>query len=590
MARSSENRKKLLGSQALTELLSRLRDGTFHDIVTDWKWIFSFSRRFRSRIVIYTLLGIASSLLGLAGSVTGKYLIDAILSLDARRLALFVVATVLLTALSLTLRSLSSRFSTRIGVDVNNHIQSVVLDSMYRSRWEELNRFPSGDLIHRFGSDVSTITSSAVSWLPDAVIAGITLIAAFCIILYYDPMMALITFITVPFLLLSSKSLIRRQRAHNKRVKAVTSRFTAFQVEAFRGLDITKSFGVEDRYMDLLHHHQEEYRSAVLDYNRFSIRTNIWLSVLSTIVQYLAFGYCLLRLWQGRMLFSTMLLFLQQRGYLQSALSSVISLVPSALSGSVSAGRVRELTELEKEPSAGVVPEDAGRCSVVLEDVSFSYLPESPVLENSGFTASPGEIIALVGPSGEGKTTTLRLILGLISPEKGKAVMIDGNGRETPLGPDTRPLLSYVPQGHSLMSGTIADNLRLVRPEATDEDLWKALRMACAYDFVQRLPGKMEYSLSEDSRGLSEGQAQRLSIARALLRDAPVLLLDEATSAIDISTERTILRNLSQAGKTCILTTHRPTALSLCTRVYRIMNREIRQLSQEQIESYAAEF
>ncbi|MBR6951848.1 MAG: ABC transporter ATP-binding protein [Oscillospiraceae bacterium] len=582
--------KKILGSQALAELLSRLQDGTFRDIVADWKWIFSFSRQFRSRIVIYTLLGIVSNLLALAGSVTGKYLMDAILSLDARRLVWMIAATILLAALSLTLRSVSSRFSTRIGVDVNNHIQSVVLDSMYRSRWEELNRFASGDLIHRFGGDVSTITSSAVSWLPDAVIAVITLIAAFCIILYYDPMMALITFITVPFLLLSSKSLIRRQRAHNRRVKAVTSRFTAFQVEAFRGLDITKSFGVEDRYMDLLHRHQDEYRSAVLDYNRFSIRTNIWLSVLSTIVQYLAFGYCLLRLWQGRMLFSTMLLFLQQRGHLQGALSSVVSLIPSALSGSVSAGRVRELTELEKEPAVGTPPKNADRCSVLLENVSFSYLPGSPILENSGFIASPGETIALVGPSGEGKTTTLRLILGLVSPEKGKAVMVDGAGSETPLGPDTRPLLAYVPQGHSLMSGTIADNLRLVRPDATEEDLWEALRLAAADGFVSRLPGQTEYLLSEDSRGLSEGQAQRIAIARALLRKAPVLLLDEATSAIDITTERTILRNLAQAGKTCILTTHRPTALSLCTRVYRITDRQIRQLTPEQIEAYAADF
>ena len=313
MAHSDDNKKRILGSQALTELFSRLRDGTFKDIITDWRWIFSFSREYRSRIVLYTLLGIASSLLGLAGSVTGKYLIDAILTLNARRLVWFVAATVLLSALSLALKSLSSRFSAKLGIDVNNHIQSVVMDAMYRSRWEELNRYPSGDLIHRFGSDVSTITSSAVSWLPDAIISCITLIAAFCIILYYDRTMALITFITVPFLLLSSKSLIRRQRAHNKRVKQVTGRFTAFQVEAFRGLDTTKSFGVEDRYMDMLHEHQAEYRSAVLDYNRFSIRTNIWLSVLSTIVQYLAFGYCLLRLWQGRLLFSTMLLFLQQR-------------------------------------------------------------------------------------------------------------------------------------------------------------------------------------------------------------------------------------------------------------------------------------
>lgn len=582
--------QKVLGSQALGEIIFRLRDGTFRDIVADWRWIFSFSHNFRGRIVLYTLLGILSSLLGLAGSVTSKYLIDAILKLNTQRLVVFIGLTLIFAALSLTLKSLSSRFSAKLGTDMKNHIQAIVMDELYHSRWQELNRYSSGDLINRFANDIETVTSSAVSWLPDAVINIVTLVAAFAIILYYDPAMALITLISVPFLLLFSKTLIRRQRAHNLRVKQAVSTFTSFQVEAFRGLDTAKSFGVETRYLDMLHQRQQEYRTAVLDYNRFSIRTNVWMSILSTIVQYLAFGYCLLRLWQGRLEFSTLLLFLQQRNMLQGALSSVIALVPSALSGSVSAGRVRELTQLEKEEIGTSLPDGMEHCSVQLEGVSFGYRPDTPVLTDSDFYAAPGETVAIVGPSGEGKTTTLRLILGLILPESGRARLIGSSGKSMELGADTRALLSYVPQGHSLLSGSIEDNLKLVKSDASEEEIERALTLACASDFVNKLPGKTGYCISEDSKGLSEGQGQRIAIARALLRDAPVLLLDEATSAIDLTNERTILRNLSEAGKTCILTTHRPTALSMCTRVYRITNGRIRRLTDEEIAAYSNDF
>jgi len=582
--------QKVLGSQALGEIIFRLRDGTFRDIVADWRWIFSFSHNFRGRIVLYTLLGILSSLLGLAGSVTSKYLIDAILKLNTQRLVVFIGLTLIFAALSLTLKSLSSRFSAKLGTDMKNHIQAIVMDELYHSRWQELNRYSSGDLINRFANDIETVTSSAVSWLPDALINIVTLVAAFAIILYYDPAMALITLISVPFLLLSSKTLIRRQRAHNLRVKQAVSTFTSFQVEAFRGLDTAKSFGVETRYLDMLHQRQQEYRTAVLDYNRFSIRTNVWMSILSTIVQYLAFGYCLLRLWQGRLEFSTLLLFLQQRNMLQGALSSVIALVPSALSGSVSAGRVRELTQLEKEEIGTSLPDGMEHCSVQLEGVSFGYRPDTPVLTDSDFYAAPGETVAIVGPSGEGKTTTLRLILGLILPESGRARLIGSSGKSMELGADTRALLSYVPQGHSLLSGSIEDNLKLVKSDASEEEIERALTLACAADFVINLPGKTGYCISEDSKGLSEGQGQRIAIARALLRDAPVLLLDEATSAIDLTNERTILRNLSEAGKTCILTTHRPTALSMCTRVYRITNGRIRRLTDEEIAAYSNDF
>ena len=202
------------------------------------------------------------------------------------------------------------------------------------------------------------------------------------------------------------------------------------------------------------------------------------------------------------------------------------------------------MTELEREPrgTSGAAAGQPG-FSVCMEDVSFSYGGE-PVVRHADFAARPGEIVALVGPSGGGKTTMLRLMLGLVRPSYGRVYLRSADGVESAAGMDVRHLIAYVPQGNTVLSGTIADNLRLVRPQATEEELEQALRLACAWDFVSRLPEGLHASVGERGRGLSEGQAQRLAIARAILKDAPVLLLDEATSALDVATERQVLRNI----------------------------------------------
>lgn len=186
----------------------------------------------------------------------------------------------------------------------------------------------------------------------------------------------------------------------------------------------------------------------------------------------------------------------------------------------------------------------------------------------------------------------IRLLLGLIHPSEGRACLRTADGQELEMNAALRRFFSYVPQGNTLLSGTIADNLRMVQPEADDAALEQALRAACAWDFVSKMPEGMASTVGEHGHGLSEGQAQRIAIARALLRDAPVLLLDEATSALDVATERTILRNLVRdyPHKTCIVTTHRPTVISLCQRVYQVSGGVLRQLSDQEAQRLAMEF
>ena len=193
---------------------------------------------------------------------------------------------------------------------------------------------------------------------------------------------------------------------------------------------------------------------------------------------------------------------------------------------------------------------------------------------------------------GEGKTTMIRLILGLVRPEDGEVKLRASNGREIPMNAETRHLFAYVPQGNTILSGTIAENMRMVKEDATDEEIIEALKVACAWDFVEKLPDTINSSVGERGRGLSEGQAQRVAIARAVLRDSPILLLDEATSALDVTTERTVLKNIVQQhpNKTCIVTTHRPSVLNLCQRVYRVMETKVTELSEEESSRMAMDF
>jgi len=397
--------------------------------------------------------------------------------------------------------------------------------------------------------------------------------------------MALIALASTPVLIFTSRRLMRRQRDFNARMRHVSSGMSSFESETFRNIDTLKSFGVESSMEQKLGTWQQAYRDVVIAHNDFSVRTNIILTIMGTAVQYLALAYCLWQLWSGKILVGTMVLFLQQRARLSSAFSSLISLIPTALSGSVAAERLQELTQLDKEPRLehGISPE--GSCSVTLQDVCAAYEDGRQVLHSASFQVPAGQIAALVGPSGEGKSTLIRLMLGLIHPDSGEGILEDSRGNRFPLGADTRHLFAYVPQGNTILAGTIAENLQLVNPQVTEEQMIRALQDACAWDFVSQMPQGIRSVIGEGGKGLSEGQAQRIAIARALVRQAPVMLLDEVTSALDYDTEKQVLKNLTGRGVTCIVATHRPSVLSLCARVYKVSDGSLRQLTQEQIQA-----
>ena len=490
------------GSQALKQLRQKLKDGTLRDVIRDWKWILTFTKGRWFRILVYTLLGILSSALGLATGIAGKYLIDCIVALDKTRLPLLALVMLLSGAASMVLQSAAARYSARLNITMRNDVQAHVFSRLLRSKWLALRQYPTGELLNRFSADVTTVSGCAVNWLSSVIIQLFTVLATLCVVLYYDPVMALIAFASTPVLIFASRRLIRKQRSFNMRLRNVSGGMSAFEAETFRNIDTLKSFGVEEDMISRLGSWQETYRDAALEHNAFTIKTNILLTILGTAVQYLALGYCLWQLWSGKILIGTMVLFLQQRATLSSAFSSLISLIPTALSGSVSAERIRELTELEQEVRAEGVTA-SGSCALELNNVSASYEDGRQVLKNVTLSAETGKIVALVGPSGEGKSTLIRLVLGLIAPDSGTAEIIDEAGSRFPLGAGTRHLFAYVPQGNTVLAGTIAENLRLVNHQATDAQLIRALKDACAWEFVSALPLGIHSPIGEGGKGFS---------------------------------------------------------------------------------------
>ncbi len=586
----------LVSSDSLRILISRWKDGTFGEIIDDWKWIFHYSAKYKGAIAFYLFLGVFSTSLGLVSTVAGKYMIDIITLYQFEKLPIMAALMIGSALFSMAFGSIINRITTKLSIYINQDIQADIFDKIIDADWMAINQYSNGDVLNRFNSDVQTISSNAISWLPSIILAIYNFIATFCVIFYYDKLMAVIALGSAPFLLIMSKIVVKKQREYNKKVREMSSNLMSFEVETFYNFDTIKSFGTAPLYSKKMRSWQEKFKDVSLRFNLFSIKTGLLMSVVSMVVEFVAFGYCLFRLWTGDITYGTMTLFLQQRNKLSGSFKSLVSIIPGFLNSSVSAHRIRELVELPKEVH---IPESSKLDAYVedgfqvrMKDVSFSYVKDRQVIKESRFKAKPGEIVALIGPSGEGKTTMIRLILGLIRPEVGQVELVASSGESVPMNVETRHLFAYVPQGNTILSGTIAENLRMVKENATDDEIIEALKISCAWDFVEKLPETINSNLGERGRGLSEGQAQRIAIARAVLRDSPILLLDEATSALDVTTERQVLRNIVQQrpNKTCIVTTHRPSVLNLCQRVYRVVDGRVTELDEEASAQMAIDF
>lgn len=548
----------------------------------EFLWLLTRMRQYKGKILTVGLLGMVGTLMALASNVSSKYLIDAVTGHGTVLLKQAASIMVLMMLGSLVLQGISSRVSASVHMHVKNEMQHLTYGRILRAGWEALEPYRSGDLLNRLTADVNTVSDGIISFFPSLVISVIRFFGALGIMLYYDPVMALIALLGVPVTLGLSRLMLGKLRQHNLEMKELTGEVMSFQEDSFRNLTSIKAFSVTGHFETEMRRLQGTYTSAFLSYNAFQISISAFLSLVSMAVTAACFGWCIYQLWNGRITYGSLTLFLQLASTLRGSFSSLISLAQQVISITTSAGRILAVEELPEETQA--IPQGLTKevsLDIQIEQASFHYHNGDSVLDAFDFSARHGDMIAVIGPSGEGKTTLLRLLLGLVEPCSGHAVLVGSSGNRYQISAGTRSVFAYVPQGNSVFAGTIAENLRLVNPDATEEELVQALKIACAWEFVSRFPMGIHHHLGAGGRGISEGQAQRLAIARALLRKAPILLLDEATSGLDVVTERQLLENLRQCGllHTCILVTHRPESARFCSRTYEIHRRQVTEVT-----------
>ncbi len=582
--------------------LRRIREGRLQEMLRQTRWIYHYARHYKLHMLFYTLLGLSGTVVSLISSLLSRDLVDIVTGHSAGELVKTFVSMIVMTIGTTILNQLSGFASNYISMRVDAEIKSDVFEKILETDWEALSAYHTGDLLTRWSSDASNISSGVLNFIPNAVIFTFQFLSALCMVLYYDPTFAAFAFISIPVSLVLSRTLMKRMVNNNQRSAAMSARMSGFNQETFSNIQTIKAFHLVRLYTERLKQLQQEYITMRMDFQKMSLGTSLLLSTVGLIASYACYGWGIYRVWSGAISYGTMTLFLSLSGTLTGTLNSLTSLVPTAISLTTSAGRIMDIVEMPREDYS---QDDAvmdfleqtreSGLSVRLTDISYAYHTGTEVFVRASIEAHPHEIIALVGPSGEGKTTMLRLILALMRTQEGTAVLSgthDGTPVSMPISASSRLAFSYVPQGNTMFSGTIAENLRTVAPDATDEMIVHALTLACAWDFVQKLPDGIHSRIGERGSGFSEGQAQRLSIARALLRNSPVLLLDEATSALDVATERRVLKNIMNDDRphTCIVTTHRPTVLSMCDRVYAIRDRQCTCLSDAEIRTLIDDF
>ncbi len=552
----------------------------FGSLKSEWKWLLRLMSRYRLEIVIYTIIGVVGIAMGLGASVASKFLIDAVITHNNETIVSAAALVVGLGVFQIVINAVSSFISSRVGTRVSNEIRSGIYSSMATARWEDINIYHSGDLINRLEGDVSSVSGNVISFLPGLFTKLMQFFGCLAIVLYYDATMALLALMSAPVLFFSSRFMTKMMRKYNLESREMNGKILSFSEESVQNLQTIKAFGLTKSYSEKFGSLLKSYRHMRLAHDKFTILTTLCLSAIGLLVSYSCYGWGVYRLWEGAITYGTMTLFLQLSGGLTSSFSSIVSMVPGVISVATAAGRVKEITELPKESLEDeekaeemLIKAREKGVSLVAENVSYAYTDsDKTVLNNIGFCAFPGETIAFVGPSGEGKTTILRLILGLVNQSGGSLKLRVQEGEELNISASTRHFCSYVPQENAVFSGTVAENLRIVNPDATDEELKSALDIADALDFIEKLPKGLETVVGERGVNFSEGQVQRLSIARAVLCNAPLLIMDEATSALDKDTEERVLKKLmnSNPKRTCVITTHRPSMLKYCHRIYEL--------------------
>lgn len=553
------------------------------------KWILSHAKPVIPFLFFTIIVNIAFSVIGLYNVTVSKSLIDSAISGNKGDVIKWLTIMLTITVVSMLSSPITSFMSTHFSTKLNQNIQRKLYKHIQYCDWLEQSKFHSVSLLTRVTADVGNISSTLLGTIPSLISLLVTLCGSVYILIDWAPSIAIAALFLGPFLVIIGRFFSRKLKALYKEAQEEDVKYRSFMQESMQNLMIIKTFCMEKTNMKRLRNIQDnKYRIAMRN-TKLSTMTSMSMSFCSSLAYFTIFTWGVLNIAKGISTYGTFTGMLQLYSKVQSPFTVLASMVPGFI-GTIAA--TERLMEIEAIPLEKMCNDklsskiDNGFISpnIEIKDVSFAYTENNNILNNINLTIKSGETLAFVGPSGEGKTTIIRLILALINPSKGQVILTE-NELTKELNRHHRSLISYVPQGNTLFSGTIEDNLRYGNPDATEEEIKVALKNACALDFVEQLENGIKTLIGERGVGISEGQAQRIAIARSFLREKPILILDEATSSLDPETEVKVLESIRELPHkpTCIIITHRPSALNICNRIIRLEKGNLTETNKDSI-------
>ena len=538
------------------------------------RWLWRAWRGNRLQAVVNATLGLLDVAVSLSSVWAVKHAIDVASHTTEGSLywAVALMGLLILCGFAINISAVWVR--NILGIKAQNRMQQRMLDRILRSEWRGKEKRHSGDVLNRLEFDVNNVVNFLTETVPNTLSVLALFIGSFCYLFSMDPWLAAIIVFMLPVFILSNKVYVGHMRKLTRQVRNSDSKVQSVLQETIQHRMLIKTMEKDEAMVDRLEGMQSELRHNVVKRTKFSVFSNLILNFGFALGYLTAFLWSALRMSAGTLTFGGMTAFLQLVAKIQGPARNLTKLVPAFVSVFTAAERLMELEEnpLEEQGEPIYLNKAEGGVGIKFSNVTYAYDDgKRNVIDNLTFDFKPNSCTAILGETGAGKTTIVRLILALLHPVKGN-VTIYNKVEEKDISPRIRCNLVYVPQGNTLLSGSIRDNLRMGRLNATDEEMYAALDKACA-GFVKELPDGLATNCAEAGGGLSEGQAQRIAIARALLREGSVMIFDEATSALDPETERTLLKNLlGEHSHTIIFITHRPAVVDYCDNVLRIGN------------------
>ena len=536
------------------------------------KWFFREIARFRWTFVAVLLFQVVGVAISLFYVWLSKDLVDTAVEhfqgdLQRQRIISLAIIFTLFSLSRPILTAIKSYMQSRMAVSMTNSLRQRLFDEMLKTEVDVGRKYHSGDMINRMESDVSAVTNAFCAAVPNLFWAGLQFAAAFACVLYVDLRLSLILVVLLPIAAPAGKFIMKKVRKLTLRIKSSDSRIQSHIQESIQHHTLLRTLEYTDGSSQMLGELQDENYSRNLKRIGFSIIARVLMSLAFTLGYLVAFLWGVRGLSTGVVTYGVMTAILQLVGQLQRPLLLASENLPSLLHCTASIDRLMELEDLPKEEAEDALMLGAP-AGVRVRNLSFQYPDgEEKVIDNLSFDFKPGSRIAITGRTGIGKTTLLKLILALSRPTSGSIELYDSE-TSVPVSVKTRCNFAYIPQGNTLFSGTVRENLLMGDRNADEERMKEVLHLAAA-DFVMDLPEGLDTICSEAGGGLSEGQAQRIAVARGLLRPGSIVLLDEFSSALDPATEEEMLSRLTAkdglcAGKTMIFITHRESILNFC--------------------------